>query len=97
MAFRALEAAGGPSFASASARGVAWLSGNELGLDLVDGGAGTVWRSVVRREGTASRSARRVASLLGCPAGVEAPPDRLSLNRETRPYEWAWYLFASSA
>jgi hypothetical protein len=39
------------------------------------------------------------ASKLAALVGLRAPADRtprLVLNRETRPYEWAWCLFAEA-
>ena len=98
MAFRTLTLAGGPDLSGAVEAGRAWLSRNELGVDLVDRRAGTIWRSIVRDEGPARRLARHALRLAGPrvddrPAG--SPPG-LRVNRETRPYEWAWYLFTAA-
>jgi hypothetical protein len=97
MALRTLALAGGPDFARAIESGRAWVSANELGVDLVDPRAGTTWRSIERVEGRPRRLARHARAVLGGrddrPGGS---PVRLRVNHETRPYEWAWSLFASA-
>ena len=98
MSFRTLALAGGPDLLAAVALGRAWLGHNELHVPLVDPQAGTIWRSIVRAEGSARRLVRHARRLLGPRVDdrLSAVPPALRLNRETRPYEWAWYLFASS-
>ncbi len=98
MSFRTLAMAGGPDLSGAIKAGRDWLFHNELGVKLVDRQAGTIWRSIVRDEGPARRLARHTLRLAG-PRDDDRPsgsPLRLRLNRETWPYEWAWYLFASA-
>ena len=97
MALRTLTLADGPDFGRAIETGRAWVSSNELGVDLVDLEAGTTWRSIERAEGRSARLVRHARALLG---GRDDRPDstlpRLRVNHETRPYEWAWSLFASA-
>jgi hypothetical protein len=97
MALDALAAAGGPDHRAARDRGYAWLDGNELGVSLVDLSAGTIWRSVERREPSVTRLARNACAVAGLRASPEAPPPALAVNRETRPYEWGWCLYAGAA
>jgi hypothetical protein len=96
MALRALAAAGGPDHRAARERSYAWIDANETGASLVDERAGTVWRSLERREPSVARVARRACSVAGLRTAPAHPPPRLSLNRETRPYEWGWCLFAGA-
>jgi hypothetical protein len=96
MALRTLAAAGGPGFDTAIEKSFAWLDRNELGISLVDPAAGTIWRDIEPAEGRGRRAFRHLRSILG--RGRPDPPHATSLtiNRETRPYEWAWCLFAAA-
>ena len=97
MALRTLALAGGPDFGRAVEASRAWVSENELGIDLVDRDVGTIWRSIERAEGGPRRLARHARALLG--GRDDRPglaPSRLLVNFETRPYEWAWSLFAAA-
>ena len=99
MAFRTLAKAGGPNLGRAAEAGRAWISANELGVDLADPEAGTIWRSIARDEGLARRLARHLREIIGHRDDRLGPgPSRnqLRVNHETRPYEWAWYLFAGA-
>jgi hypothetical protein len=96
MALRSLAAAGGPTFDDAIDRGQRWLIDNELGSSLIDAAAGTIWRAIERDEGQGPRFARRVRSVLGLKGSDKALSARLTINRETRPYEWAWCLYAGA-
>jgi hypothetical protein len=96
MALRTLAAAGGPAADAAIAKSFAWLDRNELGLSLVDPAAGTIWRDIEPAEGRTRRALRHVRSILGRGRPDLARATRLTLNRETRPYEWAWCLFAAA-
>ena len=97
MALRTLAIAGGPDLDRSIDAGRAWISANELGVDLLDREAGTTWRSIERAEGRPRRVVRHAKAVLGGwddrPART---PPRLRINHETRPYEWAWSLFASA-
>jgi len=97
MTFHCLRAAGGPDLDAAVARGRAWFSHNEMGLDLVEAESGIIWRDIEHTDGTAARRLRQLHALIGRPDGGEAvPPERLRVNREIRPYEWGWLLFAQA-
>lgn len=95
MAFMALAAAGGRQFETALARGLSWLGANELGVDMVDQKAQTIWRDLHRNESSGRSLIRKMQELTGSPRNAKAAPGcELVLNRETRPYEWAWCLYA---
>jgi hypothetical protein len=95
MALMALEAAGGGRFGAAIAASHDWLAKNELGVDLVDEEAGTIWRNIEPDDGRSKL--RHLRSLLGrYPRGPRDQQPALRLNRETRPYEWAWCLYAGA-
>lgn len=95
MALRCLALAGGRSHAAASARSRAWLQANELGTDMVEPASGVTWRSIERDESLLLGRLRLARMLLGHRKPVEATP-RLRLNREVRPYEWGWLLYATA-
>ena len=95
MALRALALAGGRNHAAAAASSRAWLHSNELGIDLVEPASGIIWRGLEREEGTAGRRLRHVRLLAGMP-GPDPWPPRLRLNREIRPFEWGWLLYATA-
>jgi hypothetical protein len=96
MALRTLTAAGGPSFSTVIGKSVRWVDCNEMGVSLVDRDRGTVWRDVERAEGFLAGQARRARAVLGGRDNAPADPSRLTIRRETRPYEWAWCLFAAA-
>lgn len=93
MALRALALAGGRSHEAAVLASRAWLQENELGIDLVEPLSGIIWRSVERDEGNAAHGMRQARLLAGLPA-LDPPAPRFRLNREMRPYEWGWLLYA---
>jgi hypothetical protein len=95
MALRCLALAGGQDHAAASARGRTWLRANEFGADMVEPTSGVVWRSVERDEGPLGGRLRHVRMLFDRRATEEEAP-RLRLNREIRPYEWGWLLYATA-
>jgi hypothetical protein len=96
MALRTLTAAGGPTHAGSIERSLAWLDHNELGASLVDHQAGTIWRDIEPDESTFQRAWRHARSVLGWGRPSARDTACLKINRETRPYEWAWCLFASA-
>jgi hypothetical protein len=96
MAFLALAGAGGPDHRRARDRSYAWLDSNETGTSLVDDAAGTIWRGLERREPSVARVARHACSVAGLRSSPEGTGPRLAVSRETRPYEWAWCLFAGA-
>jgi hypothetical protein len=97
MALMSLAAAGGTDFRQAVDLSHRWISANELGVDLIDMSAGTIWRDIEPDEGSLGRVMRHSRSLAGLKAGEPAAlKERLKVNFETRPYEWAWCLFAGA-
>ena len=62
---------------------------------MVDLKAQTIWRDLHRNESRARSLIRKMQELAGSRRNAEqAPGCELALNRETRPYEWAWCLYA---
>jgi hypothetical protein len=96
MALRSLAIAGGPAHNQAITNSRRWLGENELQASLIDRAAGTVWRAIEINEGFLPRQLRRGRSILGHKPPHPPMPTRLRVNRETRPYEWAWFLFAAA-
>ncbi|WP_181781111.1 hypothetical protein [Pseudonocardia pini] len=85
-----------PEVAAAVERSATWVDRNELGRSMVDPDR-TIWRSVEIESGRFGRTARHAKVLAG--RGDGEGGDRLPalvLNRETRPYEWAWHLYAQA-
>ena len=95
MALRALALAGGRNHAAAVTSSRAWLHANELGIDLVEPASGIIWRSIEREEGPTARQLRHARLLAGLP-GPEPLRPAFRLNREMRPYEWGWLLYATA-
>jgi len=95
MALRALALASGRNHAAAVASSRAWLHANELGIDMVEPASGIIWRSVEREESPVAHKRRHARMLLGLPGAEPAQP-RFRLNREIRPYEWGWLLYATA-
>jgi hypothetical protein len=97
MALRALEAAGGPVHEDAIKRSKAWLTANEKSAELIDEKAGTIWRDIEYTAGRIGSLVRQARSILGVPGGATIlGPSALRVNYETRPYEWAWCLYAAA-
>lgn len=95
MAFLALAAAGARAYRRHAWPGLEWIWENELGCDLFDPDAGTVWRDVHVERGRVGGWLRDVGELVGFAADGSTATG-LVLNRETRPYEWAWCLMAEA-
>ncbi len=97
MALRALEAAGGKSHEAAIALSRRWMDDNELGISLIDEQQPTLWRSIEYDDNKVESVVRKASSLLGL-AGDQStqPVAALRLNYETRPYEWAWCVYAGA-
>jgi len=93
MALAAIHRAGGLDVSAHVDASVGWLDHNELGSSLVDASRSTIWRSVERVEASLAGRLRGGLEALGVP---DARAARVSLNRETRPYEWAWCLYAAA-
>src|SRR5262249_44357127 len=98
MALLALRQAGGADLAAAAELGRRWIAQNELGRTFLDLAAGTIWRWREIAEPALVRFGRKLGSALGAAAESrpDAPPARLRMNLETRPYEWAWCLYAGA-
>ena len=60
---------------------------------MVDVERSTVWRSVERVEPTVITNVRGGLEALGV---ADHRAAEVTLNRETRPYEWAWCLYAAA-
>jgi hypothetical protein len=95
MALHSLAIAGGRSHTEAIGLSRAWLGTNELGLDLIERSSGVIWRSIERDETSGRRWMWYARIVAGLPAAEDVPP-RLRLNREMRPYEWGWLLYATA-
>lgn len=97
MALRACEQASARSFEEAVVMSRSWLDDNELGVNMVDHETPTLWRSIEYDEGKLGDVTRKAKSLLGL-AGDQSrkSPPSLRVNYETRPYEWAWCIYAGA-
>lgn len=97
MALMAVAAAGGTDHREAVSLSHRWIQHNELGVDLLDLRAGTLWRDIEPRESELEKLATHSRSLLGLgEPDLDKRRARLTVNRETRPYEWAWCLYAGA-
>jgi hypothetical protein len=97
MALMAVEAAGGPSFSGPIQNSHAWLRKNEIGVNMVDFEAETIWRDIRYSNGRVRSLLRKAGTLTGLHRNQEqAHRAALTLNYETRPYEWAWCLYAGA-
>lgn len=97
MALMALAAAGGTDHRAAVDLSHRWISHNELSVDLLDTAHGTIWRDIEPDESGLGRITRHSRSVLGLkPADATRATGRLRVNHETRPYEWAWCLYAGA-
>jgi len=98
MALMALTAANGGDFADSISLSQQWLSNNELGLNLIDLKCNTIWRDISPKENYLKKSMGNILELLGFYRGgaERSGHDLLRANFETRPYEWAWCLFAGA-
>jgi len=97
MALMACTQAGGGNFDAPVELSHRWIAKNELGVNMLDRTAGTLWRDIELRENSLARVARHALSVVGRASDRAPPPkDRLMVNYETRPYEWAWCLYAGA-
>ena len=97
MSLHALSRANGKSYRKAIDSSIGWLTDNELGVDMVDTKRPTIWRSIEYKQGQLKDKIRKSMSLTGV-AGDQSKsstPD-LQVNYETRPYEWAWCIYAGA-
>jgi hypothetical protein len=97
MALMALERAGGGDYLAPVERSHAWITKNELDVSLLDTTAGTIWRDIELAESPIVRITRQARNVIGRKQGsVSVRPEQLKINWETRPYEWAWCLYAGA-
>lgn len=97
MALMAVAAAGGTDHRAAVELSHRWIRTNELSVDMLDLAAGTIWRDIEPEESEIERIARHGRSVLGWTSGdTTRHAGTLKVNHETRPYEWAWCLYAGS-
>ena len=95
MALMTLTSAGGGDYSQVMALSCAWLNNNELHLDMVDRQAGTIWRDIEPADGSFAKFVRFLYSVSGRQfEWKDLRNIALKVNYETRPYEWAWCLFA---
>lgn len=93
MALFALGDATRLDFSESIYRGLAWIGGdNELNCDLREGTLNLVWRDVHRRN-RLKMYLREFADHVA-PGTSDASADDLGVNRECRPYELGWLLYA---
>jgi hypothetical protein len=99
MALLAYDRATGQNHRDAIDRGLTWIAGNnELQEDLIHPEDGIIWRDIGKREPRkASRIVRAVFSTAGLTT-LHRLADKcclgLHVNRECRPYELGWILYA---
>jgi len=93
MALAAVAAASDRDYAAPVAASRAWIEHNESGASMVDIERSTIWRSLERVESPLTSKLRGGLEALGVADGRSAS---VTLNRETRPYEWAWCLYAAA-
>lgn len=97
MALMTLAAAGGTDHRARVELSHGWIDRNELGIRLLDSEAGTIWRDIELQEPQMVRVLRHARSVLGWKLAERgANMKNLKVNYETRPYEWAWCLFAGA-
>jgi hypothetical protein len=97
MAFHELRAATGTDSNEVVNRGLKWLYGeNELGVNMIDGSNGLIYRSIRRksRQARASLYWRTLISLTGFTPDGEPRPSSLEINPTCRPYHLGWILEA---
>jgi hypothetical protein len=97
MALHALAKANGKLYRQAIDLSIGWLTDNELGINMIDTRRSTIWRSIEYKQNQLKDKFRKSMSLTGV-AGDQSksPPPELQVNYETRPYEWAWCIYAGA-
>lgn len=96
LAFMTLAAAGVTDYRDRAWAGLDWLRENEMRRPMLDAAAGTIWRDIHVENGKVARHMRDVSEVMGLSGNRRDDSSRLRLNRETRPYEWAWCLMAGA-
>ncbi len=97
MGLLTLAAAGGMNFPEALSLSHAWLSNNELDVNMIDREYGTIWRDIEYEQGVSVRLVRQIRSVIGWNLRRNnRKSTKLKVNYETWPYEWAWCLYAAA-
>jgi hypothetical protein len=97
MALRSAAVAFGLNCPDAIRNSASWCDENEMGEPMYDERCGTVWRSAEIAASPWQQKLHRISSLWAQQSGRAVPPaESLHLNRETRPYEWGWWLYADA-
>ena len=92
MALFALSEAAQVDFSEPAYKGLNWIArNNELDMDLRDGSAGVVWRSIGYRK-SFGKYLEKVLSFARFSAGRRT--DGFEINYECRPYELGWLAYA---
>jgi len=95
MALMAMSRAGCCDRIERAWSGLRWLDDNELGIQMLDTDARTVWRDIELSEPKRRKLLRDCAEVAGL-AGDDSVHPPLRVNYETRPYEWAWCVMAGA-
>ncbi|HLG22454.1 MAG TPA: polysaccharide deacetylase family protein, partial [Candidatus Manganitrophaceae bacterium] len=100
MALKKLSEVSGEDFSREIDKGLKWIFGeNPLGFHFADPERGLIWRSMKRRfPAEKGIYLKKLFSLAGASEGGRYPEDPafLRIDRECRPYELGWLLFAFS-
>jgi hypothetical protein len=97
MAYHALAAATGESYAALHRESLAWLYENELQRRMVDPGRAVIYRAIRRRRGLRRAfeyAAKGAALLTRGEVAANVGPVMLELNPSCRPYHLGWILHA---
>ncbi len=97
MALMTLAAAGGTDHRGPVELSHNWIDANEAGQCMLDRVTGTIWRDIAPMEGRVKLATRLLRNAVGLGQRQTATDKHnLSVNYETRPYEWAWCLYAGA-
>ncbi len=96
IALTAVSRANGRDHSATIEKSFGWLSGNELGVGMIDLDGGTIWRDIEPRVGRVGRLARQAGMIAGFRETGAGPAGPLEVNHETRPYEWGWCIYFGS-
>ncbi len=99
MAMLALARTGDEQISRAITRAVSWVCGdNELGRPMLERERGLIWRSIKpRRLARPRHLLHKALTTVGCPSVCGQrwlQPRAFQIDRECRPYELGWLLYA---
>ena len=94
MALASLQESTGVSFSHPIDRSLSWIEDNEFQGSMFDSGNGTIWRDIHPKNRMTASFIRRTRAIL---RRSDTSFPEIQVNRETRPYEWAWGLYAEAA